>query len=133
MIYIAFAAAVAQFASTHSPALSVAWPDAPLTPPNSGSWLEVSWFPNETFTYGMADNGPVQVKGFGQVNCNTRLARGAMKATLTLADAIITAIPKGTVLDLAQIERQPWKSSALTAEDRIVVPVTFPYAGIIYT
>jgi len=43
-IYNAFAALIATYAA--SKGLPVAWPGINFTPPTTGAWLEVSWFPN---------------------------------------------------------------------------------------
>lgn len=61
-IYSAFAAAIATYATANS--LPVAWPGINFTPPTTGSWLEVAWFPNQTADKGLA-NDYNQLRGFG--------------------------------------------------------------------
>lgn len=128
----AFMARMADFASTLSPELPVAWPNVHFTPPDAGMWLEVRWFPNETFNYGIGNDGPSQLRGFFQVTCCDRAGGGAFAVT-ALSDEVIAGFAKGTVLGPVRVERQPWASSALDADDRTVVPVTIRYQGLVTT
>lgn len=123
----AFKAILSTFASTNS--LAVAWPGVQFTPPEDDSWLEMAWFPNETLNLTLGNDGS-QYRGFGQVSCCCRPGSGDGVA-LALADSVIDAFPKGTVLGIAKVESKPWASTVLTSPDRISVPVTVRYSGAI--
>lgn len=120
----AFKAVLATFAAAQG--IPVAWPGVAFTPPQTGSWLEMAWFPNETMN--LAFGAVSQYRGFGQVSCCCRPGPGD-GVVLALADAVIDAFPKGTQLGIARVERKPWASSELSAPDRIAVPVTVRYQG----
>jgi len=121
----AFKALLATFATSQS--VTVAWPGVPFNPPETGSWLEMAWFPNETVNLSLGNDGS-QYRGFGQVSCCCRPGAGDGVA-LALADAVIDAFPKGTALGIAKVERKPWASTVLYAPDRLSVPVTVRYQG----
>lgn len=123
----AFKALLATFATSNS--LTVSWPGVPFTPPESGSWLEMAFFPNETINLALGNDGS-QYRGFLQVSCCCR-AHGGDGIAVTLADSVIAAFPKGTALGIAKVERKPWASTVLIAPDRISVPVTVPYQGAV--
>lgn len=53
-IYNAFAAIVGTYAASKS--LPVAWPGINFTPPATGAWLEVAWFPNQTMDKGFGND-----------------------------------------------------------------------------
>lgn len=61
-IYNAFAAIVGTYAASKS--LPVAWPGVNFTPPATGAWLEVAWFPNQSKDMGFG-NDFSQDRGFG--------------------------------------------------------------------
>jgi hypothetical protein len=124
-IYTAFAAIVQTFAESRS--LPVAWPGVNFTPPQTGQWLELAWSPNETRNLTLGNDG-AQLRGFGQVSCCTRPGAGSV-SVLTLADDIVELFAKGTPLGNATVERKPWLSSVLTADERISAPVTIRYSG----
>jgi hypothetical protein len=127
-IFTAFADKLAAFVASLSPEIPVAYPNVHFTPPADGVWLEMAWFPNETRNYGIADDGPAQVRGFGQVSVCSRTGSGALDA-LDLAGSIIEWFAKGTELGHARVETMPWASSVLQSDDRLVVPVTIRYSG----
>lgn len=126
-IYTAFAAAVEAFAGAHVPTLPVAWPGVNFTPPQTGAWLEVAWFPNETVNLALGNDGS-QLRGFGQVSCCVRPGAGIV-SPLSIAEAVIAALPKGTALGVATVEKRPWASNVLVADDRISTYVTIRYSG----
>lgn len=126
-IYTAFADKVSAFATAHAPALTVAWPGIHFTPPQTGAWLEVAWFPNETRNLTLGNDGS-QLRGFGQVSCCTRPGDGAIGA-LSIAGEVVDLFAKGTQLGDAAVERKPWISSVLTSDERISAPVTIRYSG----
>lgn len=125
----AFLTAVGTFAGNLSPALTVAYPGIEFTPPATGDWIEVQAFPNETLTIGMQNTGLRELRGFFQVSACTRPGAGVM-GIQAIADAVIAAFTKGTTFGGARVERQPWCSSLLTMEDRIVIPVTVRYRAL---
>ena len=127
-----FMVKMAAFAGGYSPVLPVAWPNVHFTPPQTGLWAEVRWFPNETVNYGIGNDGPAQLRGFFQVTCCDRAGRGSFDAA-ELADAVIAAFAKGSEFGPVRVERKPWASSALDADDRTVVPVTIRYQGLVTT
>lgn len=126
-IYTAFADHLAAFATTK--ALPVAWPGIHFTPPASGLWLEFAWFPNETRNIALGNDGS-QLRGFGQVSCCGRPGAGLLPVA-NLSGEVITHFAKGTQLGVATVERKPWASSVLTSDERISVPVTVRYSGIV--
>ena len=131
-IYQAFCTKVAAFAASQSPELTVAWPGIQFDPPQTGNWLEVSWFPGPSRNYGIADEGPTELIGMGQVSVLSRPGEGIDPA-LALVDALIADLPKGTQLDSVRVETQPWASTTVTGDDRLSVPVTIRYRGIVYS
>ena len=49
----------------------------------------------------------------------------------TIADLAIAYFAKGSVFGPATVERKPWQSSVLVADDRITAPVTVRYKALI--
>lgn len=129
-IYQAFCTLVSAFADDKS--LTVAWPGMHFDPPASGQWLEVSWFPGPSRNYGTANEGPTEITGMGQVSVLSRPGQGIDPA-MQLVDALIAALPKGTILDAARVETQPWASTTVVGDDRLSIPVTIRYRGLIYS
>lgn len=125
-IYDAFAALVAGYANTKGDLLTVAWPGVTFKPPDTGEWLEVLWFPNETQNIALGSDGS-QHRGFGQVSCCSRPGAG-IEPVMLRAEAIIALFAKGTALGVARVDRKPWMSTILNAGDRVSAPVTVPYA-----
>jgi len=125
-IYDAFAAAVTTFAGLLSPPLPVAFPNVQFEPPDSGPWLEVSWFPNETQNYGIGNAGPSIHLGFGQIAVVARKGAG-LAVPMDIAGAALAAFTKGTLLGPARIYRKGWISSVVQEPDRVMIPVTLPY------
>lgn len=126
-IYGAFAVLVNTFAASLSPSLTVSFPGRDFTPPDSGQWLEVRFFPNETLNYGLANSGPSDHRGFVQVTVCERTSDTGIVSGLTLAGAVVTEFAKGTTAGDATVERKPWISSVVTMDDRLCYPVTIPY------
>lgn len=124
--YDAFATMVGAFAATRS--LPVAYPGVPFTPPTSGEWLEVRWFPNEPVEYGTANDGPRLHRGFGQVSVCYRPGRGIAPGEALAAD-VIEAFGKGTDIGPVRVYKQPWQTGPLVQDERISHPVTIPWEG----
>lgn len=124
-IYSAFVAKVEAFATARS--LPVAWPGVHFTPPATGAWLELAWFPNETRNMALG-NDASQLRGFGQVSCCARPGTGIVQP-LDLAGEVIELFEKGTPLGVASVERKPWASNVLVANERVSAYVTVRYSG----
>lgn len=125
-----FAEHLALFAAEFSPPLPVSYPNVAFTPPATGVWLELRWFPNETRTYGMQDTSPCAVlTGFGQVTVCERTGAGIVGG-LGIAGAVVDWFAKGTSFGVARVEVQPWVSSVLQEDDRTMYPVTVRWRGV---
>lgn len=122
-IYDAFATQVATFAAGSSPALPVAYPGVHFDSPAAGYWLELAWFPNETQNYGLGNDGPSLMQGFGQIAVCHRPGSGVMGG-LAIADSVINAFRKGTAIGSAKVEREPWVSAVVIDGDKVMHPVT---------
>jgi hypothetical protein len=125
-IYEALVAHLQDFVNQFSPPYKVGYPGVNFTPPNSGQWLEVRFFPNETQNYGIADEGPHDHRGFFQVMVCERPGGGITVGTM-VADAVIAHFDKGTVVEPARINRRPWLSNIVHAPERTLYPVSIPY------
>jgi hypothetical protein len=129
-IYDAFATLVGQFAVAQ--ALTCSYPGQAFTPPTGkgARWLELQWFPNRTQNYGIEDDGPFLMQGFGQVSACYRPGQGIMVGTV-ITDQIIAAFSKGTTFGGMRVERKPWTSSIIQDPERIMHPVTVPWRGFV--
>lgn len=127
-VYAAFSALVVLYAGQFSPAVPVYFDGTSMDPPDSGYWFEVRMFPGEGANYGLADTGPTVHRGFLQVTVNYRSNVG-MVLPLQVAAGLIAEISKGTAIGGAKIYRKPYISSSFMDDDRIVIPVTFPYVA----
>lgn len=129
-IYDAFVALVIQFAADQG--LTCAYPGVSFTPPtdNDARWLELQWFPNETQNYGMADDGPSLLQGFGQLSACYRPGKGIMVGT-RITDQIITAFAKGTTFAGMRVYRMPWTSTIIQDPERHMHPVTIMWRGFV--
>lgn len=125
-IYDAFALLVGAFAATEG--LTCSYPAVAFTPPASGPWLELQWFPNETQGYGMADDGPSLLQGFAQLSACHPPGQGLTPGT-TVTDKIIAAFGKGTTFAGVRVYRKPWVNSVISDPERIMHPVTIPWRG----
>lgn len=125
-VWDSFATLVQLFAEGASPPLQVIHSGVAGSPPDGDVWLETRFFPNRTENYGLADEGPSKHQGFCQVTVGERPGSG-LKRGLDVVGAVIAAVPKGTTLGAARVYRQPWVSSAIPQEDRILYPITVPY------
>lgn len=128
VIYNDFALKVLAFAAEFSPGMRAGFPGVNFTPPSTGSWLEVRWFPNETQNYGLANDAPALMQGFGQVSVCYRPG-GGIVAGLALAKLVIDAFPKGTIFEDVRVYRKPWVSSVLEQPQMVMHPVSIPWRG----
>ncbi|MBO9766516.1 MULTISPECIES: phage tail terminator-like protein [Xanthomonas] len=125
-IYDAFAGLVGAFATAQG--LPCSYPGLAFTPPTDGAWLELQWFPNETQNYGMADDGPSLLQGFGQLSACYRPGGGIMVGT-RITDQIIAAFAKGTNFAGMRVYRMPWTSTIIQDPERHMHPVTIMWRG----
>jgi hypothetical protein len=127
-IYDAFALRVGAFAAQFSPTLTVGYPGKGFTPPTTGMWLEMAWFPNETQNYGLADDGPSLLQGLCQVSVCCRPGLGIVDS-LAVAGQVIAYFAKGTELAGVRVYRKPWVASVLESPEKVLHPITIPWRG----
>lgn len=127
-IYDAFAELVVSFATAQG--LPCSYPGLGFSPPATGPWLELQWFPNQTQNYGMDDDGPSLMQGFAQLSACYRPGSGIMVGT-AITDQIIAAFAKGTTFAGMRVERKPWTSSIIQDPQRIMHPVTIRWRGFV--
>jgi hypothetical protein len=110
-----------------SPALPIAYPDVPFTPPDSGKYLEVSIFYNrpawEGLKAGRMDQGILQVTVVGPKG-------QGIPALMRLASDVMDHFPKALALaNGVRIAGQPYASSPLLDAADSRVPVTIPWVA----
>lgn len=107
----------------------IAWPGIKFTPPKTGVWLEVDFFPNRGIDNGLDYASTVTPVGVFQVTVATRPGKGVI--TIGLAtQKIATTFARGTTITgSVRVSRAPYNLSLLTEDDKIYIPVTIPYAG----
>lgn len=127
-IYDNFAGLVVSFAAATR--LPCSYPGLGFKPPGTGAWLELQWFPNQTQNYGLADDGPFLMQGFGQLSACYRPGQGIMVGT-RITDQIIAAFAKGTTFAGMRVERKPWTASVIQDPERIMHPVTIRWRGFV--
>lgn len=109
--------------------IPIAWPGTNFTPPSSGQWLEVSFFPNEPTENGIPDSSSVMPRGNFQVAVVDRPGAGVVAMTKTAND-IQALYARGTVLvDPVRIQRTPYQMQLIKEDDRMMIPVTVPYSA----
>lgn len=107
----------------------ITYPGRTNTPPESGYWLVVDFFPGNGIQNGIANSSSILPEGLFQVSAYTRPNSGIVGLS-GVADEIISAFPKGTVLvDPVRISRTPYQSPRIDLDDRIMIPVTIPYSA----
>ncbi|WP_420465615.1 phage tail terminator-like protein [Panacagrimonas sp.] len=125
-IWNAFAVRLGTFAAGMSPDVPVIYAGVHGTPPDTGSWIEARYFPNRTQKYGIANEGPISLVGFCQALVCVRPGAGL---ALDLVDLVVAHFDTGTVLGPAKVEMPPYVSSVIEESDRIMHPITIPYAA----
>lgn len=113
--------------SIYSTSLPIAWPGVNFTPPSSGMWLEVRFFPNEPNNISLS--GKQQYIGFMQVSVFVRPGSGIASA-ISEAEAVQAHFPKALTLSSVTVRQKPYISPPIDEGDRIQIPVTIPYQGI---
>ena len=99
-------------------------------PPDSGYWLEARHFPNETDNQSWEADSKNAYMGFFQVSVYTRQAIG-LDPIQAIAEHVIAHCPKGLELAGVRVKKKPHDSPAIELPDRIFIPVTIHYLGII--
>lgn len=110
-----------------------AWPNVKpgedgFVRPEEGPWLEVTWFPGEPQDPWWS-TGPQYRVGFFQILVCCRPDEGAV--AIDEAQRIIAALPKGSQVGGVQITKTPWLAPMVQDDDRVFIPVTVPYQGLI--
>lgn len=127
-ILVSFLDAMELFASDNS--LPMARPGMVFDPPDSGIWIEALSFPGEPRDPVWDNDGCSEARGFFQVAVYYRPTMGQVKPS-EVADNIIEFFGKGTPLAGVRVYKKPWQSPAVTDEDKLFIPVTIPYSGLI--
>ena len=106
----------------------IAWPGVNFTPPPTGPWLEVSFFPNTPLDPTLSGAGTIP-RGLYQVAACVRPGAGVGPAH-ALAAQVLGAFPRMTgISGLVRIYRAPYQSAPLIEDNRIAVAVTIPYSA----
>jgi len=107
----------------------IAWPGVDFTPPDSGLWLEVSFFPNEPMQDGIGDGASAAPRGNFQIAAADRPGAGVVNVT-DLATTVAGIYPKGTVIvDPVRVRLTPYQLQLVKMDDRLMIPVTIPYGA----
>ncbi len=107
----------------------IAYPGRNFTPPDDGYWLVADIFPGNGIQNGISNSAQVVQGGLIQVSVYCRPNIGIIGLT-TVADSVVDAFPKGTVLvDPVRVSRTPYHAARLDLDDRIQIPVTIPYSA----
>jgi len=104
----------------------LAVPGKAFTPPATGVWWELSIMPNDTDP--TLSDAVIYRRGMVQINVCARMGYG--EAGLhTIAETIAAALPKLTALSGSVIvSASPYTMQVITLPDRLILPVTIPYA-----
>jgi len=114
----------------YSPQPDILWPGIQDEPPQSGLWLQPSFFPNEPDDIAWDNDACVDTRGFLQILVYYRPGQGQLDPS-ALADALIAYFPKGSALGPVRIRKRPWQSPAVVDDaDKLFIPVTVPYKGL---
>ena len=107
----------------------IAWPGVKFTPPATGVWLEVAFFPNTGRQDGLANSAQLTPEGMYQVSCYMRPGSG-IDPIEKAASAIRATFPKGRVITgSVRVTRTPYDMSLSQDGDRMAIAVTIPYLG----
>lgn len=116
-------------------ALPIAWPGRHTSPPSTGMWLEVKFFPNEPQNLSWDNDSQQLLKGYFQIGVFYRpginIGQVSSVTASELADSLINHFPKGLrLLRNIRIFKTAWQRSAFDMEGKSVIPITIPYLGI---
>ena len=107
----------------------IGWPGVNFTPPETGAWLEVAFFPNTGRQNGLANGAQLTPEGMYQVTCYMRPGNG-VGALQAAADAVRATFPKGRIITgSVRVTRTPYDMQFEQGSDRIAIAVTIPYLG----
>lgn len=115
--------------SSYSTSLPIAWPGVNFTPPDSGMWLEVRWFPNSPNNLHWENDAKQQYIGFLQVSVFARPGTGLV-SPVSEAEGVQAHFPKGLVVGPVKVRKKPGVASSIDEGDRIQIPVSISYQGI---
>jgi len=113
-----------------STTLPVAYQGINFTPPDSGEWLEVKFFPNPNNRLFIGSNDPVEVRGIFQITVCYRPGSGVINGAET-AQSIIDQYPQDAAIGSVKVELKPWDSGPIEEDERISHPITIRYRGLI--
>lgn len=111
-------------------ALPVAYPGIAFTPPDTGEWLEISFFPNPTSDRFLGSTDPVLYQGIFQIAVCYRPGTGVITGAQT-AETIIAQYTQDLELAGVNVEIKPWDSGPIIEDHKITHPVTIRYRGYI--
>lgn len=107
--------------------LPIAFEGKKFTPPDSGQWLELTMLPNDGIDKAMS-NGSVLAQGILQVNVCDRPNTGILPL-MQLSETVAALFPKNTIISgLVRSARQPYTSSVLQLDDRLMLPLSIVYS-----
>lgn len=107
----------------------VSYPGYNFTPPDSGVWLEVMFFPNRGIDYDTGNTDEVTPQGNFQVMVHDRPGSGVTTID-TAVQEVMATYPKGTRIEGNVRVYRPAYVNELDPEDaRMTKIVTIPYSG----
>lgn len=127
-IWDAFCTRLSVFIAGASPEIAVLFDGVGGAPPDTGDWVEAKYFPNRPQHYGIKAGEALSLFGFCQALICIRPG-GGLNRGLDIARDVIAYFDTGTVLGPAYVHRPPYVSSVITEPDRLMFPVTIPYAA----
>ena len=110
--------------------LPILWQSVVGTPPDADYWLEARHFPNETGNISWDGDGKNRYFGFFQVSVYTRKKIGN-DPIYAIVEDVIAHCPKETDFAGVLVIKKPHASPTIELPDRIYVPVTIHYLGIL--
>ncbi|HEV7253877.1 MAG TPA: DUF4128 domain-containing protein [Mesorhizobium sp.] len=114
---------------TLSPALPIAWPGKPFTPP-AGAYLELTFLPNTNRNLFLGNSDPTQHVGLLQVTV-VGAPKEQVVALNDIAGRIVAHFAKGTTVEKdgvrVRITAKPSVAPPLLDDGRKRVPVSIPY------
>lgn len=107
----------------------VIYPGYTMTPPSTGMWLEVRFFPNKGIDSGLANDSTMIPQGIFQVECYDRPGSGTDNVQ-SLADQIRDLYAKGTVFsDRVRVIRAPYDMELEPEPSKLSIVVSVEYSG----
>lgn len=107
----------------------VAYPGFNFTPPSTGVWLEVSFFPNQGISNGIANSDSVVPQGIFQVACVARPGAG-ISDIHAAAESVGALYGKGIALaSKVRVSRNPYSMEITSESDRLMTVVSVEYSA----